>query len=132
MTARQDMLRQQGLDDLRDGMITARRGIAEFDGLTVRLRAAWERLPGRLDGKAAFGYTSQWKRIGLDARRAALALRIYECGTVPAEIRRPIAKFKGSARGPPDLRRQQRWDGATRMSRQAVLVETEGQVSVLE
>ncbi len=50
-----------------------------------------------LDGKAALKYISHKTGIKFDERRAGLARRMYECGTVPAEIRGYIEQFKNAA-----------------------------------
>jgi len=50
-----------------------------------------------LDGKAALKYISHRTGVRFDERRADLARRMREQGTVPAEMRGYIDEFKTAA-----------------------------------
>mgnify|MGYP000896339963 CR=1 FL=1 len=91
-----EFLRSKGLGDPVAAMIIARERIDQFDAPTDRPHVRWERLLRILDGKAALKYISRQMGVRFDERRAALARRMYERGTVPAEIRGYIDEFKGA------------------------------------
>lgn len=90
-------LSKQGLCGAADAMTAARHRIDQFDAPTALPRRRWEHLLRMLDGKAALKYISHKTGIKFDERRAGLARRMYECGTVPAEIRGYIEQFKNAA-----------------------------------
>lgn len=94
-TALQVHLTNSGLANAATAIATERQQIDLFDDLlTAPVRKRWERLVRMLDGKAALKYISRKTGIKFDERRAGLARRMYENGTVPAEIRRHIEDFK--------------------------------------